>query len=82
MTTELKNIAQELREGGYRITRDALTSRTRETRLFLESYGRLIGEFGMWVESQGEAGILPALDIVRLAEFPLDIARAYPHEQD
>lgn len=79
MRTELQDLAQELREGARRLIQEADDLSRYESILFLKSYGRLAWEFGLWVESQEKAGILPAEDIVRLATFPLEVVRTHSH---
>lgn len=78
MTTELQDLAQELREGGVRLIRDADQLTSEKSAFFLRSYGQLAWDFAFWVEAQEKAGILSVTDIVRLVELPLEAVRIHP----
>jgi hypothetical protein len=79
VTTELQDLAQELREGGIRLMKDADQLSNEKTAWFLRSYGQLAWDFAFWVEAQEEAEILSTEEIIRLIGLPLEAVRIHPH---
>lgn len=79
VSARLDELAVLLKTAGQQMCTDVMKSDrlSRERRLYLESWGRLLQESAMWVWLQAEANLLGEADIVKVVELQADVAETY-----